>query len=212
MTNARAVRLLTDASGKRVVGVEVEQGGARRVLRADRYVVACGAINSAALLLRSANGQHPNGLANSSGQVGRNYMAHINSTLIAIDAHHENADTFHKTLSVNDFYLASSHSPYPMGNLQIMGKIQANGYIAAQRSELSLDERQRIARHSTDWWLMTEDLPDPENRVTLGDDDSIRVRRRFKNTAAHQRLAHVAEEMLRSVGLFATHVMPALRA
>ncbi len=200
LTNARAVRLLTDASGKRVTGVEVEQDGALRVLRADRYVVACGAINSAALLLRSANGQHPNGLANSSGQVGRNYMAHINSTLIAIDAQHENADIFHKTLSVNDFYLASTHSPYPMGNLQIMGKIQANGYIAAHRSELSADERQRIARHSTDWWLMTEDLPDPENRVTLGDDDSIRVRRRFKNTAAHQRLAHVAEDMLRSVG------------
>ena len=200
MTRTLAVRLLTDETGKRITGVEVERDGVRSVLRASRYVVACGATNSAALLLRSANESHPEGLANCSGQVGRNYMAHINSTLIAIDPRRENADTFHKTLSVNDFYLSSSHSPYPMGNLQIMGKIQANGYIAAHRSELTEDERRRIARHSTDWWLMTEDLPDPDNRVTLGTDGSIRVRRRFKNTAAHQRLAHVAEQMLRSVG------------
>jgi choline dehydrogenase-like flavoprotein len=200
MTRALALRLLTDASGKRITGVEVEQDGARSVLRAAHYVVACGATNSAALLLRSANEQHPDGLANGSGQVGRNYMAHINSTLIAIDPRRENADRFHKTLAINDFYLASTHSPYPMGNLQIMGKIQANGYIAARRPELSRAAQQRIARHSTDWWLMTEDLPDPENRVTLGDDGGIRVRRRFKNTAAHQRLVHVAEEMLRSVG------------
>jgi choline dehydrogenase-like flavoprotein len=81
-----------------------------------------------------------------------------------------------------------------------MGKIQANGYIAAHRPQLPLAERQRVARHSTDWWLMTEDLPDPQNRVTLGSDGSIRVRRQFKNTSAHRRLAFVAEQMLRSVG------------
>jgi hypothetical protein len=123
-----------------------------------------------------------------------------NSTLIAIDPQRENADTFHKTLSVNDFYLAGPRSPYPLGNLQIMGKIQGGGYIAAHRPELSLEEQQRIARHSTEWWLMTEDLPDPENRVTLGSDGQLRVRRQFKNTSAHRRLAVLAEEMLRSVG------------
>jgi choline dehydrogenase-like flavoprotein len=199
-TRTLARRLLTDATGKRVTGVEVERDGERQVLRADRFVVACGATNSPALLLRSASAQHPAGLGNSSGQVGRNYMAHINSTLIAIDPQRENADTFHKTLSVNDFYLAGPRCPYPLGNLQIMGKVQGGGYIAAHRPELSSEEQQRIARHSTEWWLMTEDLPDPDNRVTLTSDGGIQVRRKFKNVAAHRRLASAADEMLRSVG------------
>jgi choline dehydrogenase-like flavoprotein len=199
-TRTLALRLLTDGSGKRVTGVEVERDGERSVLRADRFIVACGATNSPALLLRSACSQHPQGLANAGGQVGRNYMAHINSTLIAIDPARENADTFHKTLSVNDFYLAGPRSRYPLGNLQIMGKIQGGGYIAAHRPELSLEQQQQIARHSTEWWLMTEDLPDPDNRVTLGPDGDIQVRRRFRNLAAHRRLARAADEMLRSVG------------
>lgn len=200
LTRARAERLLTDASGRHITGVEVERDGVRSTLRGATYVVACGASNTPALLLRSANDQHPRGLANSSDQVGRNYMAHINSTLIAIDRRRENGDTFHKTLSVNDFYLAGAHGPYPLGNLQIMGKIQGGGYIAAHRANLSLEEQQQIARHSSEWWLMTEDLPDPENRITLASDGQLRVRRQFKNTSAHRRLAVLAEEMLRSVG------------
>lgn len=210
MTRTLARRLLTDATGRRVTGVEVERDGACSVLRAGIYVVSCGAVNSAALLLRSANDAHPNGLANSSGQVGRNYMAHINSTLIAVDPTRENGDTFHKTLAVNDFYLPGAHSKYPMGNLQIMGKIQASGYIAAGRPHLSLDERRRMARHSSDWWIMSEDLPDPENCVTLGNDGSIRVRRKFKNEAAHHRLVRAAKEMLRSIGYreFIHQLMP----
>lgn len=200
LTRAFARRLLTDPSGKRIIGVEVERDGETLTLRANSYVVSCGATNSAALLLRSANNRHPSGLANSSGQVGRNYMAHINSTMIAIDLKRENADTFHKTLAINDFYLPNALSRYPMGNLQIMGKIQAGGYIAAHRPHFSLDEQKRMARHSTDWWIMSEDLPDPDNRVSLGSDGRIRVRRKFRNEAAHHRLVRAAEDMLRSAG------------
>lgn len=200
MTRTYARRLLTDPAGRRVIGVEVEREGEVMTLHADIYVVSCGAVNSAALLLRSANDKHPDGLANASGQVGRNYMAHINSTLIAVDPSRENADVFHKTLAINDFYLAGPHSPYPLGNVQIMGKIQAGGYIAAHRPHLTLAEQTRVARHSTDWWLMSEDLPDPNNRVTLGSDDHIRLRRRFKNESAHRRLVRAAEDMLRAIG------------
>jgi choline dehydrogenase-like flavoprotein len=210
MTGARALRLITEHTGRVVTGVEVERAGAREELRAGLFVVACGATNSAALLLRSASERCPGGLANGSGQVGRNYMAHINSTLIAMDPQRENADTFHKTLSVNDFYLRGPDSSYPLGNLQIMGKIQAGGYIAAHRPRLTLVQQKQLARRSSDWWLMTEDLPDPENRVTLGGDGAIRVRRRFRNMAAHRHLAKVAEEMLRSVGYsdFIYQLMP----
>jgi choline dehydrogenase-like flavoprotein len=96
--------------------------------------------------------------------------------------------------------LAGQHGPYPLGNLQIMGKIQGGGYIAAHRPQLSAAEQREIARHSSEWWLMTEDLPAPDNRVMLGPDGGIQVRRQFKNTAPHRRLAKLAQEMLRSVG------------
>ena len=199
-TRTLARRLLTDASGKRVVGVEVERAGEVSVLRANTYVVACGATHSPALLLRSANDAHPNGLANSSGLVGCNYMAHINSTLIAVDPARRNSDVFSKTIAVNDFYFGSPRYKFPMGNLQVLGKIQASGYIAHAHPELSETQQAELRAHSADWWVMSEDLPDPANRVLLGSNGEIRVRRRFKNMRTHTHLVQHAEEMLRSVG------------
>ncbi len=199
-TRTLARRLLTDSTGKRIDGVEVEHDGEVSVLRAKMYVVACGATNSTALLLRSANDQHPNGLANSSGLLGRNYMAHINSTLIGIDPHRRNTDVFQKTISINDFYFGSPSYKYPMGNLQVLGKIQASGYIARAKPDLTPDQQAEMGMHSTDWWVMSEDLPDPENRVFLGSNGEVRVRRTFKNMRTHTQLVREAEPMLRSVG------------
>ena len=199
-THSFAKRLLTDPSGKRVTAVEVEQGGETKTLYADTFVVACGATNSAALLLRSVNDKHPNGLANASGQLGRNYMAHINSTMIAIDPEHKNEDVFQKTLAVNDFYLGSKSYPHPMGNLQIMGKLQASGYIRKARPELSHAESDAMAARSADIWVMSEDLPDPNNRILLGHDHTIRVRREFVGLGSHQKLKEHAETMLKSIG------------
>ena len=199
-TRTLAHRLLTDASGQRIEGVEVERDGEVSVLRAKTYVVSCGATNSTALLLRSANDKHPNGLANASGLLGRNYMAHINSTLIGIDPHRRNTDVFQKTISINDFYFGSPSYKYPLGNLQILGKIQAGGYIARAKPDLTPAQQAEMGMHSTDWWVMSEDLPDPENRVFLGSNDSVRVRRAFKNMRTHTQLVREAEQMLRSVG------------
>jgi choline dehydrogenase-like flavoprotein len=199
-TRTLARRLLTDTSGKRIVGVEVERDGEVSVLRAKTFVVSCGATNSAALLFRSANSSHPNGLANSSGLVGRNYMAHINSTLIAIDPTRRNEDTFSKTIAINDFYFGSPRYSFPMGNLQIMGKIQAGGYISRAKPMLTKTEHEEMLKHSADWWVMSEDLPDPENRVTLDSRGHIVVRRRFKNMHTHSRLVEAATEMLRAIG------------
>lgn len=199
-TRTLARRLLTDTSGKRIAGVEVERDGEVSVLRAKTFVVSCGATNSAALLFRSANSSHPNGLANSSGLVGRNYMAHINSTLIAIDPTRRNDDVFSKTIAINDFYFGSPRYPFPMGNLQILGKIQAGGYIARAKPMLTKNEQDEMSKHSADWWVMSEDLPDSENRVTLDSHGQIVVRRRFKNMKTHSRLVEAATEMLRAIG------------
>ena len=99
-------RLITDDTGRKVVGVEVEQKGEKKTIAGDLFIASAGAINSAALLLRSANSKHPNGMGNnSSDQLGRNYMAHINSALMAARPK-VNGTVFQKTLAVNDWYFS----------------------------------------------------------------------------------------------------------
>ena len=161
LTNARATKLTTDAAGKAVTGVEVEVDGATQTYRADIVVVAAGAANSAKLLLASANDQHPNGLANGSDQVGRNYMYH-NSTAVLAISKEENPTRFQKTLGVNDFYFGMKDFPYPMGNIQMVGKSSAPMFRGEKpiqtklAPQFSLDE---VAKHAVDFWLSTEDLP-----------------------------------------------------
>ena len=109
----KALRVLTDPTGKQVTGIEVEKDGQKLTVQAARYVVACGAVNSTLLFLRSANSAHPNGLANKTGLVGRNYMVHNNTALMAIDPWHKNPTVFQKTVAVNDFYFKGPDFSYP---------------------------------------------------------------------------------------------------
>jgi len=199
MTHTYARRLLTDPSGRRVTAVEVERDGERFEVHADIVVVACGAANSAALLLRSANSVYPNGLANSSGLVGRHYMVHNNTALTAVHPTRRNPTIFQKTLAVNDFYFRGPDWPYPMGNLQLLGKLQA-GMLTANQPLVPRRVLQAVADRSVDWWAMSEDLPDPENRVTLGSDGSIRIHWKPNNLVAHAKLVQAARQMLRRAG------------
>jgi choline dehydrogenase-like flavoprotein len=200
-TGAFARRLLTDGRGRRVVAVEVVRGGETTTVATDLVVVAGGAVNSAALLLRSANGQHPRGLANSSDQVGRNYMVHNNTVLVAVDPRRRNPTVFQKTISLNDYYLAGAEPgfPYPMGNLQPVGKIQA-AMLAGAVPAVPRPLLGGVAARSVDWWVMSEDLPDPENRVVLRPDGGIEIRWRPNNLRAHRRLLGAAKRMLRRAG------------
>ena len=169
LTNAKAVRLETDAAGTSVTGVVVERDGAEERVTADIVVLACGAANTAKLLLLSASDRHPNGLANGSDQVGRNYMFHNSQAVLAL-SREENPTVYQKTLGLNDFYLAGSESEYPLGNIQMVGKSQAQMYRGEKPGETELAPEwtlERTARHAIDFWLSTEDLPRPENRVTV---------------------------------------------
>ena len=169
VTNATVVKLTTDAAGSTVTGVEVDLAGQPATFRGDIVVVSAGAANSAKLLLASANDRHPNGLANGSDQVGRNYMFH-NSTAVLAVSKEPNPTKFQKTLGVNDFYFGMPGFEYPMGNIQMVGKSSAPMFRGEKPLEtklaptFSLDE---VAKHAVDFWLSTEDLPRPENRVTL---------------------------------------------
>ena len=200
-TRSFARRLLVDRSGRKVVGVEIDRDGQRRVVNAGVVVVACGAVNSAALLLRSTTPSHPGGLANSSGLVGRHYMVHNNSVLIAVHPTRRNTTVFQKTVAINDFYRpgADPAFPFPMGNLQPVGKIQA-AMLADAASRVPAPLLGAVAARSVDWWVMSEDLPDPENRVTLTPAGDIRIHWRPNNLLAHERLMRAAKHMLRQAG------------
>ena len=172
MTNAYVERLLTDASGRSVTGVAVVKGDERITYSADIVVAACGALSSALLMLRSASDAHPNGLANRSDQVGRNYMRHNNATMLAVSKT-PNPTRFQKTLGLNDFYFGADDLAFPLGHIQMVGKsdgVQVHGEglptFLQWLPEMPFDY---IARHSIDFWLTAEDLPLPGNRIFYKD-------------------------------------------
>lgn len=202
MTNARVTRLDTSASGREVTGVLVEHDGSVETCSADIVVVSCGAINSSALLLRSANDRHPAGLANRSGVVGRHYMRHNCAALMAV-SRNPNPTMFQKTLALNDFYFRSPDWEYPLGEIQMLGKsdgamidAEAPGW-AVWKPGFALDY---LAEHSIDFWLQSEDLPDPDNRVTIDADGTIRLALEHVDLEGLGRLKAELEKMLTDIG------------
>jgi len=197
----RVTRLQTSGDGRRVVAVHCDGDGARASYSGRVVVVAAGAINSAALLLASASDAHPHGLANGSGQVGRNYMCHINSVMIGLRPGRPNGIVFQKTIGVNDFYHQSGDPafPWPLGHVQLLGKV-TGAVLEAQRPYLPRALAGWFGRHSVDWWLTTEDLASPDNRITLTRSGQIRVSYTANNRQAHERLLARWRRILRRIG------------
>lgn len=206
MTYAYVSRLETSASGREVTRVVVQHAGETTTFSADIVVVSCGAINSAALLLRSANDRHPNGLANGSDVVGRHYMGHTNSVLMAISKT-PNPTIFQKTLSVNDFYFGDDEFPFPMGHISFVGKLDAVALSAGAPPLVPGITLDIMAKHSLDFWLTSEDLPDPTNRVTLDRDGNIVLSYTPNNLEGHKRLVAVLERHLQHLGC-ERHLLP----
>lgn len=200
MTNAKVTKLNTDESGTRISEVIVEHDGGLKMLSANTFILSAGAINSAALLLKSADGKFPNGLANSSDQVGRNYMFHQNTALVALYTE-ENNSKFGKTFGVNDFYHANRGFQYPLGHIQMLGKsdehqIAADSPVPAPGFTFEL-----MAKHAVDFWLTSEDLPDPENRITL-QNGQIKVSYTPNNQQGHHLLKEEFVKALKHSGNF----------
>jgi len=197
LTNTEAIALATNDRGTAVTEVIVERDGTREAYSADIIVASCGAANTARLLLRSANDKHPNGLANGSDQVGRNYTFHNSQAVLAL-SREENPTVYQKTLGLNDLYLAGDEFDYPLGNIQMVGKSQAPMFRGEKPAETKLAPHwtlERIARHAIDFWLSTEDLPRPENRVTIDRDGKIRI----SYTPNNERPKHELYKKLRSI-------------
>lgn len=199
LTGAKVEQLLTNASGTSVRSVVVTRGGKREAYSAEIVVASCGAVNSAALLLRSANERHPHGLANRSGVVGRHYMCHNNSVALAI-SRHPNPTVFQKTIAVNDFYFGAPDSERPLGHLSMVGKSDRIALRAGAPKFAPGFVLEQMAKHSVDFWLTSEDLPDPDNRVKLAADGRIVLDHRPNNLAAHSRLLRQLKRSLAAIG------------
>jgi choline dehydrogenase-like flavoprotein len=185
-TNAYVSRLETTSDGRRVSKVIVERAGEHEEYTADVVVVSAGAINSSALLLRSANDRHPNGLGNGSGVVGRHLMLHNNSALTAFSKI-PNSTVFQKTLGVNDYYFGDGNWEFPLGAMQMLGRSDADT-IRLNDPNGDAGDPEVLGEHSLDFWITTEDIGRSENRVVAGADRSIRLEYTPSNLEAHERL------------------------
>jgi choline dehydrogenase-like flavoprotein len=204
LTGAYVSRLETSASGREITHVLVERDGARESYTADIVVVSAGAINSAALLLRSMSDQHPGGLANGSDVVGRHYMGHINSVLMAL-SRCPNPTVFQKTLALNDFYFGSEEWQYPMGHISFVGKLDGITLSAGAPKAAPGWTLDLMSRHSLDFWMTSEDLPDAENRVMLDRDGGIVLAYRLNNGEGHKRLTRRLEGLMQEQSRCTVH-------
>ena len=210
LTNATAVALATNSAGTAVAEVVVERAGAKETYSAEIVVVSAGAANTAKLLLASASDKHPNGLANGSDQVGRNYMFHDSQAVLALSKE-PNPTVFQKTLGINDYYFAGEEWEFPMGNIQMVGKSVADMYRGEQplmtklAPTFSLAE---VADHAIDFWLSTEDLPLAENRVSLDGKGNVRLNYKATNDGARDRLFKQLRSLLGQLGMHEHHLIP----
>jgi choline dehydrogenase-like flavoprotein len=213
ITGADVRKLQTDPSGRSVSKVVAElEDGSTAEFSGDIVVVACGAVNSAALLLRSTSDKHPGGLANSSDVVGRHYMRHNNLALMAV-SEEPNDTRFQKTLAVNDWYLGSDDWDYPLGGIQMLGKSDSEQIKGEAPRWAGLASPNMpfevMAHHAVDFWLCGEDLPAPDNRVTLDSEGGIHLALDEKNNIEGlKRLQHKLQGMLGHLGLHPKHLLP----
>jgi choline dehydrogenase-like flavoprotein len=198
-TNATAERLLTSPSGCRIESVDVRRDGEVVRVHAPLVIVSCGAVNSAALLLRSASSKHPAGLANSSGLVGTRYMAHLATMMQGFHPLRKNSTVFQKTVAINDFYLRGPKTDFPLGHIQSQGR--THGVMAQTVVPwIPLWAYEAWVSRGVDWLVMSEDLPATTNRVTIAPDGRIQLHYTPNNLKAHQRLVSETKRMLRRLG------------
>lgn len=202
LTGRKVVRLETDPSGKTVTEVVCATANGEERWRGDLVVVAAGAANTAALLLSSANEAHPTGLANGSDQVGRNYMFHTLTAMVSLTAGPVET-TFPKTLAVNDFYFGDPRGgfDFPMGHIQLLE------YMTGQTLEGQVSDwlppalvpdifTNALAQRLLSMLVISEDLPDPENRVTVTSDGRLKLTYEHNNLEGHERLVNTLSESL----------------
>jgi choline dehydrogenase-like flavoprotein len=210
MRNATVRRLETDSSGRTITAVIADVDGGEQRFAGSVVVLSAGAANSAKVLLASANDKHPNGLANGSDQVGRNYVFHNSRAFLAVSME-KNDTRFQKTLGLNDYYFGDDEFEYPMGNVQMVGKSSAPMYRGEKPIETRLAPTfalNEVAERAIDFWLSVEDLPDPDNRVSLDGNGNVVLRYTPNNREPLEQLYHRVKKHLSHLGMHPHHLIP----
>jgi choline dehydrogenase-like flavoprotein len=196
LTGRKVKRLETDPTGRTVTEVVCETEHGEERWSGDIVVLAAGAVNTACILLASANSAHPQGLANGSDQVGRNYAFHTLTAMVSMTAAPLDS-SFPKTLAVNDFYWRDPNGgfDFPMGHIQLLE------YMSGQTLEGQVSDwlppalvpdvfTNAVAERLLSFLVISEDLPRPENRVKLGADGRITLEYTHNNLVGHDRLVN----------------------
>ena len=191
VTGAEVMSLKADPQTGHIHEVVYRQGDEDIRLTPKVVAVCAGAVQSAALLLRS-------GVANSNDQVGRCFMNHNASALIAIDPRFRNDAIYQKTFGINDWYLSDGNGGRPLGNVQLLGRVTPD-ILKIQVPTLPMPLARWISGHALDLYAISEDLPDPESRIVLKD-GKIQLIWQRSNMTAHRKLVAKTRKTLRAAG------------
>ena len=197
-TGARVTRLATAPGERAIATVHYEKDGEKREVSPKLVILSAGAVQSAVLLLRSASEDFPNGLANASDQVGRNFMNHNSSAVIAVSPFYRNTSVYQKTFGFNDYYLSDGTGGPPLGNVQLLGRVSGR-ILKANMPSMPEWLLERMASHTIDFYAMSEDLPHPESRITV-DRDRIVLKWHRTNWQAHLALVDRLKAALKAAG------------
>ena len=197
-TNCELQVLKTGTSNTEITEIEVTKDGETLAVTADIYCLCAGAINSAALLLKS-------GIANSSDLVGRNYMCHNNTAMLALSIK-PNPTKFGKTFAINDFYFGADDFEFPLGHIQMLGKSDAEMFAGEAPGFAPNFSLEYLAEHALDFWLTSEDLPDKSNRVEFKN-GKLHLNYHENNLKGHELLQKKLKHALEHAGC-ENHLLP----
>jgi len=197
LTGAHVGHLELAPDGRTIAAVHYRHKGQSTKVSPKLVILSAGAIMSSVILQRSPSPKG-SGLANSSGQVGCNFMNHNSVAMLAIDPRRRNDSVYQKTLMLNDYYLSGGSGGMPLGNVQLLGKVDGN-VLAANVKLAPRFVLDWMAGHSVDWSLVSEDLPDPDSRVMV-DGDEIVLQWRRSNMQASDELKKIMRANLRASG------------
>ena len=229
-TGARVRRLEVNGRGLVTGAAYVDRTGAEHFQPADVTILGANGIGTPRLLLLSASGRHPNGLANSTGLVGRRLMMHPFGTVVGLFdedlqstrgvwGQHLHSLQFYETDTARGFVRGAKWGLQPTGGPVSMTRSYPWGDNPIWGPGFHQGIRKRLGR-SAMWGIIAEDLPDEANRVVLdpelNDGDGIPapkiIYRMSENSYRLLRFHQErARESLQAAGAYETIVAPLIR-
>jgi choline dehydrogenase-like flavoprotein len=197
------LRVLTTPDGKRAAGIRVRRGGDEFTIQARIVAISAGVMGTPVMLWRSRSDKHPQGLANGSGTLGRNFAAHTQGWLFAIKPGVQRVPFHQKTFAIHAFYNDAPDWPYPTGAIQSAGYIEPLGISRRYRPFAAM-----MMHNSFHAFLMTEGIPGQETGFDLTDTGATLRNPPRQNVKTFATLRRHAKRLFRAAGypVYATGV------